>query len=439
MGKDLNYQLMSRNRIKTDSPQNCGLLLYQINKPTTMKKIITSLAILFCLSTNAQSVWTQKTAPSTPFTARNACAGFSIGSKGYFGLGGDAAGETKDFYEYNSITDSWTKKADFGGGIRQAVVSFSIGAKGYVGLGDSSGVANNDFWEYDTTTNVWTKKADFPGGVRTTLIGFSIGNKGYVGLGDDGTGVLSNDFYEYDPIMDTWTPKANFGGTSRSDANGFSIGNKGYVGCGDDGTVPLKKDFWQYNPSSDTWIQKTDFGGGKRTTATGFSLNNKGYIGAGDDGAQLHNDFWEYDTLTNAWTSIATFPGTKRSDMIGFAIGNSGFVGNGNTCGAACYINDWYRYGPTTGINNNEKSSVLINLFPNPSNGNINVQCEILNDQSASLIIVDALGNKYGAYQLSAVTDNISIDATNLSNGIYYCQVLNAGKIISTQKLIILK
>lgn len=411
-----------------------------LNKYKIMKKTITSLAILFCLSTNAQSVWTQMTAPSTPFTARNASAGFSIGTKGYFGLGGDTGGETKDFYEYNSITDSWIKKADFGGGKRQAPVSFSIGGKGYVGLGDSSGVANNDFWEYDPTTNIWTKKADFPGGVRTTLIGFSIGNKGYVGLGDDGTGVLKKDFYEYNPITNIWTSKANFGGTARSDANGFSIGNKGYVGVGDDGTVPLKKDFWQYNPSTNTWIQKTDFGGGKRTTATGFSLNNKGYIGAGDDGATLHNDFWEYDTLTNAWTAIIAFPGTKRSDMVGFAIGANGYVGNGNTCAAACYVNDWYKYGITsTGINTNEKLKALVNLFPNPSNGNIVVEYQVLNNESASLIIIDALGNKLSTHQLSSTNNSISIDATNLSNGVYYCEVQSASNIISTQKLIILK
>ncbi len=209
---------------------------------------------------------------------------------------------------------------------------------------------------------------------------------------------------------------------------------------GDDGTVPLKKDFWQYNPSANTWIQKTDFGGGKRTTATGFSLNNKGYIGAGDDGAALHNDFWEYDTLTNAWTAIIAFPGIKRSDMVGFAIAANAYVGNGNTCAAACYVNDWYKYGSTsTGINSNEKLKALVNLFPNPSNGNIVVEYQALNNESASLIIIDALGNKLSTHQLSSTNNSISIDATNLGNGVYYYEVQSASNIISTQKLIILK
>lgn len=57
--------------------------------------------IVLSFNANCQNTWTQKTSPSTPFTARNACAGFSVGTKGYFGTGGDLAGTTSDWSEYD--------------------------------------------------------------------------------------------------------------------------------------------------------------------------------------------------------------------------------------------------------------------------------------------------------------------------------------------------
>src|ERR1041385_8539288 len=95
----------------------------------------------------------------------------------------------------SATADYWTRKADFGGTKRSEAVGFSIGTKGYIGLGDdSSGFFKNDFWEYDPAINSWTQKADFIGTKRIGAIGFSIGSKGYVGTGDDGTG-FKDDFY----------------------------------------------------------------------------------------------------------------------------------------------------------------------------------------------------------------------------------------------------
>ena len=61
--------------------------------------------------------------------------------------------------------DSWTQKANFGGTPRYGAAEFSIGSKGYIGIGsDAYPVYHfvNDFWEYDTITNSWSQKANFP-------------------------------------------------------------------------------------------------------------------------------------------------------------------------------------------------------------------------------------------------------------------------------------
>jgi hypothetical protein len=271
-----------------------------------------------------------------------------MGGKGYIGIGEDMYGnEYNDFWEYDTITNSWTQKANVGGGVRSRAIGFSIGSKGYIGIG-AGGTGNfswkNDLWEYDPTTNTWTQKANFEGTVRLDAVGFSIGSYGYIGTGQGEHGSYNKEFWQYDPSSDTWTQKADFGGTGRRAAFGFGIGNKGYIGTGVD-TNNFKNDFWQYDPSSDTWSQKADFGGSARESTTGFNIGNKGYIGTGDNVSYL-NDFWEYDPSADTWTQKANFGGTSRSLAVGFSIANKGFIGTG-VDEFGNYRNDFWEYSPT--------------------------------------------------------------------------------------------
>ena len=131
-----------------------------------------------------------------------------------------------------SLCATWTKKADFLGTSRRDAVGFSIGNKGYIGIGSNLNGSGSlkDFWEYDPVSNIWTQKADFSGIERWEAVGFSIGDKGYIGFGTspvDEWFVNPQDFWEYDQVSNTWTKKADFPGLGRRSAVGFSIGNKG--------------------------------------------------------------------------------------------------------------------------------------------------------------------------------------------------------------------
>jgi N-acetylneuraminic acid mutarotase len=103
-----------------------------------------------------------------------------------------------------------------------------------------------DFWEYDPALNTWTKKADFGGGVRWYATGFGIGSKGYIGTGGSTQyGItVQKDLWEYDPVLNTWTKKADFPGVARWYAVGFGIGMKGYIGTGQDSNFTYQKDLW---------------------------------------------------------------------------------------------------------------------------------------------------------------------------------------------------
>ncbi len=174
-----------------------------------MKKLLLFLLISISFQSLADTtgyyIWVQKA--ELPPLARHRAIGFSIGGKGYMGLGHINAGGVNiaypDFWEYDKSTNSWSQKADFGGGTRFGAVVFSIGNKGYAGTGTSASYVDfNDLWEYNAVTNTWTQKTPMPGTPRAGATGFSINGKGYMGLG------YYNDWYEYKPQTDTWLAKA---------------------------------------------------------------------------------------------------------------------------------------------------------------------------------------------------------------------------------------
>lgn len=284
-------------------------------------------------------LWTRRA--FLPGPERDRAVAFSIGDRGYVGLGRtDDVGTHKDFWEYDPATDTWTQKADFGGAPRSAATAFSLGEKGYVGTGAGGGDHLRDFWEYDPGTNTWTEIATFGGTGRRGAVGFTIGDKGYVATGttDEGVGHKVADVWEYDPAADEWTRKADLPGPVRMFAVGFAIGDKGYLGTG--ATEPdivddqRLEDFWEYDPATDAWTRKADFGGEARIWAAGFSMNGKGYIGLGTAGAAAGigrlPDVWEYDPATDAWTRMEEdWLVSTRLAPIGFSVGDRGFFGTG--------------------------------------------------------------------------------------------------------------
>src|SRR6185436_17358618 len=91
------------------------------------------------------------------------------------------------------------------GAARCDAASFSIGTKGFVGVGEGPTLYNDlqDFWQYDPVLNQWTQKATFPGIARDEPVYLSIGNKGYIGVGRNGSTTFFNDFWEYTPDSTT--------------------------------------------------------------------------------------------------------------------------------------------------------------------------------------------------------------------------------------------
>lgn len=241
---------------------------------------------------------------------------FTIGDKGYVGTGQvdskDGNTGKKDFWEYNPVTDIWLQKADLPADARYGAIGFSIGDKGYVGLGATADKIKycNDLWEYNPKDNQWSNKAVFPDNGRVGASAFVINNSAYVlfgGVSSDLIGVTNKDVWEYNPLKNKWQKQVDFPGVARQGAIAFSVNNKGYVCSGNNGFMKYYNDFWEYNTKQNVWKQKPNINFDARYDAISFVINNAVYVGTGNVkkalGGSSSSDMW-YSNLKAAIVSV---------------------------------------------------------------------------------------------------------------------------------------
>lgn len=300
-----------------------------------------------------QNEWVSKAA--FPGTGRKEAASFVIGDKLYVGTGfgfeSNAQRYFKDFWEYNSTTNTWSRKADFPGGVIGQAICFSLNGKGYVGLGyrmdcPPEGLCNavyyRDLYTYDPQADTWQKVASFDiGEFGSTAAGtaFVINNKAYI--------QNLNKFWEFDPLANTLTPKADLP-VSLGNTAGFAIGEKGYIGTGF--ASVSSKEFYEYNSLTNQWTKKADFAGGSRYGAVSFTLNGKGYLGGGIEGTivnqAIYSDVWQYTPASDTWLKVEDYPGEGKFDAISNVINGKAFIGTGDkrSNSKITFENDFWEY-----------------------------------------------------------------------------------------------
>ena len=212
-------------------------------------------------------------------------------------------------------------------------ISFSIGGKGYIGLGAdiSSRDGLNDMWEYDPDSDSWKQIADFPSEGRSYVANFVIGSKVYIvggmkNSGDfyDSTGVYS-EFWEFDVIANTWTQKSDFPGGLRARAFGFSLGNFGYVGGGNFAGNTFS-DFWKYDLSSDSWSKLSQLPGSLATlfTTVVYDSNSAFVFGIKESNSR---EFYKYEESDDSWSMLSSIP-THSFRVTGIILGDYIIVGD---------------------------------------------------------------------------------------------------------------
>ncbi len=284
-----------------------------MNNPQLTQLIESSFTRTLYRYNAASDVWNRMADLPVSALARMDAIGFSINGKGYvcggrkFVMLNEPFYNVGDIWEYNPETNLWYQRTSFPrtGGISNGI-GFSIGSKGYVGLGMATGSAmgtqygpQNDFYEYNPSTNSWTRLNDFPGAPRYCDVGFSLNGKGYVGLGYTfaypNPTIYYKDFWEYDPATDEWTRLPDFPGEGRyQHVLGYGVDGCCYVGLG---TI---NDFYKYDVAQREWTNLSYLPGAERTGSFSFGVGPNIYYGGGLIGntqGTVVSDVWEYQTI----------------------------------------------------------------------------------------------------------------------------------------------
>jgi len=400
-----------------------------MTRKCTFNKLLI-LALSFNIFTETASAqWSQIASMGTG--PNDGCISFSLHGKGY--VGGGSSGSK--FYEYDTTANTWTMKGNAPGNkIRAFGFSFVANGKGYAGCGDTTG-ANNptaDMWMYNDTTNTWTQKASFPGGGRDAMFCFMINDTAYVGGGFAGTAGMS-DFYKYNPFTDTWTALSALPMGAIGFPVSFVISNKGYVATGQVGSAE-STGLWQYDPITNAWTTKASFPGAARQAAFGYALNNFGYVGGGMVGyTSVFNDMWRYNAITNTWSADQNFPSLYPAWSCVFTLGGTAYVGTGSYFTTGLVATDSFkRYrgvaNPALGIVEANQNK-YIELYPNPVNDYLTITGNV--EPGAKISINDLTGREVKTVTFTG--NNLYIG--DLQKGTYILRCMN-GNDVCTEKLV---
>lgn len=355
--------------------------------------------------------------PRFPAGITDGTFNFVINGKAYVGSG--LAGT--HFYEFDPAgTGTWKDLGTLPNNLpRIWSFAFEHNGKGYVGGGSISDASTltDTFYEYDPATNTWTKKASFGGGKRDAAAYFAIGDKAYVGGGFNGQ--IVGDFWEYDFTTDKWSQIGFLPCGVAIFPSGFALNGKGYI-TGGQGNVEYKE-VYEFDPATKQWTQKKDFPGLARQAGCAFVMGDKAYFGAGmSDYTVTFSDFWEYDAAADSWTKLEKeAPTTYTAWATAFAIGTTAYFGGGASFdgGSLNFSDTFYTIsGLTTGVNEGN--------LPSPTGATVRAGNNVLTITTEQfpalgLDIFDVCGNTILTTPLGAIIGEQSIPLAGLPAGIY--------------------
>lgn len=253
---------------------------------------------------NMNEVWTYTPATDEwnlltnfPGAPRNISIGDDWDDKYYYGFGiGGPNGLLNDLWVFDPVDTSFTELPSCPCVGRSHPSLIAHNDKIYMGAGSSFGGDLKDWWEYDILTQVWTRKEDIPGDVRHHMFHFSIGKYIYVGGGH------VNNWNRYDPDTETWTsiddlPQGRVAGTQ------FQYNGLGFILAGDNrfhDHVPDFETFMYYSEDTKEWDYLPPLPNGSRWAPSSFIVNGEVYFATGLSTIVNGGDqtMWKFDLET---------------------------------------------------------------------------------------------------------------------------------------------
>ena len=78
-------------------------------------------------------------------------------------------------------------------------------------------------------------------------------------------------------------------------------------------------------------------------------------------------------------------------------------------------------------------------IMPNPASKTISLQFNGYNDSSSEVLVYNTIGQVVSRINVPANAQIITADVSNLSSGMYWCQLVANAQTMSVQKLVIVK
>ncbi|MFM2040372.1 MAG: hypothetical protein RLZZ493_961 [Bacteroidota bacterium] len=377
-------------------------------------RILFIFFMLACSTIGSAQSWLQRADLGS--TGRHRATGFSIGNKGYAGLGHvNGTGQNivyKDWWQYDPSSNSWTQKADYVSP-SYGTIAFGTSTKGYIGGGTAY---NNEFFEYNPTTNSWQAITNCPILNATDQTAFAVNDKGYV--------LYNNQCAEFDPITNSWTMKANLPGNLNIWGTSFVVGSSAFV---KNGTA-----FYEFKPVQNQWLIRSQFPGIATGGSSSFVVDEKGYVVSGYSGglSNVTKEVWQYNPATDHWQKMEDFPGSARRFTIGFSINNRGYFGLGTN---GINFNDIWAYDNFLGQQEPEKT-IACTIYPNPFVEAIHVTIDaILNGQEKTITVYNTEGQFICTTSFTENDGTLPLD--ELPKGNYFLTISVDQKIIHVTSL----
>ncbi len=281
---------------------------------------------------------------------RAAATAFVIEQKAYvlFGRNRGRGALLKDFWVYDSQTDSWSTLPETPLKVRALGMAAVVDGKAYVGLGHNGKAYDapsylRDFWMFDPSDSTWVRKADYPNHNTNAAQYFAQDHYIYVHFGFFAN--FTSDMHRYDTLTDTWEECKNAPFTKRTCGASATADNRHFAGFGY--RTFMMSDWYEYLPDSDSWIERSKAPQKGRSSLSALSLGKDIYILGGRyfGGTETREEFYEeilrYDTTQDRWSLAGYMPNGGRENMVSFTIGNKAYFGLGEN-GKGELQNDLY-------------------------------------------------------------------------------------------------
>lgn len=380
-----------------------------------MRYLLVTFLLTFSFSLSAQQ-WQQMS--DFPGGGRDDGSVFTVGSKVYCGLGMNPwFGCNGDFYVFDIDAESWSAGIPLPSGEeRQYANGFAHNNIGFIFGGiDGSGNYKNDLWKFNPVSGIWTEKDTLPSAGRAGAVSFIIADTVYIIGGKTETEEALNEVWAYDLVNQSWSQKADlpfeiWRGVA------FSWNGAGVVGSGKNNDGDLNETFYSYDPQMDEWqlIPGLTMEGTTYTAAAQIGKLAYLYGGMNTAGTYL-NTFARIDLETFEVQALTDFPADARRGGMAFA-GNDEFYLTTGVSSTGRLTETW-KAGYVLGTNEIPESETTVKVFPNPSNGWLNVQSE---EMIGRISISDLSGKN--VFEMRPGGENIAFQA-QLPAGIYLLEI----------------